>query len=342
MCQREQRLQIATPTDGLYVPALAPSPCFPILLLILDGWGHAEPAPDNAISNAQCPNWRRLWASRPHTLIRTDGLAVGLPEGQMGNSEVGHMNLGAGRIVYQDLTRIDAAIADGSFHDNPALSAPSAPRPRPAHAAPDGPAVARRRAQPRGHVLAMLDRPPARRAAIACTPSSTAATRRRAAPSRRWRRMRSAALAGARARIATIGGRYYGMDRDQRWERVERAWRAIVDAEAAFDVADARSALAARLRARRERRVRATDARSLVARRSIDGDAVVFMNFRADRARQITGPSCSTTSTALRPRPPRRPPSWHDRVRRRPADAGRLPPAEHGAHAARTARRGRV
>ena len=79
----------------------------PHLLLILDGWGEREAAPDNAISNAKCPNWRRIWANYPHTLIKTDGLSVGLPEGQMGNSEVGHMNLGAGRIVYQDLTRIN-------------------------------------------------------------------------------------------------------------------------------------------------------------------------------------------------------------------------------------------
>ena len=82
----------------------------PYLLLILDGWGEREPAPDNAISNAKCPNWRRIWASYPHTLIKTDGLSVGLPEGQMGNSEVGHMNLGAGRIVYQDLTRINLSL----------------------------------------------------------------------------------------------------------------------------------------------------------------------------------------------------------------------------------------
>ena len=85
----------------------APAARKPHLLLILDGWGEREAAPDNAISNAICPNWRRIWASYPHTLIKTDGLSVGLPEGQMGNSEVGHMNLGAGRIVYQDLTRIN-------------------------------------------------------------------------------------------------------------------------------------------------------------------------------------------------------------------------------------------
>ena len=100
----------------------------PVLLLILDGWGHREDRPgddqaDNAIAQAKLPNWRRLLADCPHTLVHTEGRFVGLPDGQMGNSEVGHMNIGAGRIVYQDLTRIDAAIEDGSFFDNTELCA---------------------------------------------------------------------------------------------------------------------------------------------------------------------------------------------------------------------------
>ena len=89
----------------------------PVVLLILDGWGHREETADNAVAQATLPNWQRLLATAPHTLIHTEGRHVGLPDGQMGNSEVGHMNLGAGRIVYQDLTRIDAAIEDGSFFD---------------------------------------------------------------------------------------------------------------------------------------------------------------------------------------------------------------------------------
>ena len=93
----------------------------PVLLLILDGWGHRVETAHNAIAAADCPNWRRLLLDCPHTLVETHGRHVGLPDGQMGNSEVGHMNIGAGRIVYQDLTRIDAAIADGSFFANPAL-----------------------------------------------------------------------------------------------------------------------------------------------------------------------------------------------------------------------------
>ena len=95
----------------------------PLLLLILDGWGHRIERADNAIALAELPNWRRLLAECPHTLVHTEGRFVGLPDGQMGNSEVGHMNIGAGRIVYQDLTRIDAAIEDGSFASNAELGA---------------------------------------------------------------------------------------------------------------------------------------------------------------------------------------------------------------------------
>ena len=100
-----------------------PAPPKPVVLLILDGWGHREETADNALALADLPHWRKLLATCPHTLIHTEGRFVGLPDGQMGNSEVGHMNLGAGRIVYQDLTRIDAAIEDGSFFGNPELQA---------------------------------------------------------------------------------------------------------------------------------------------------------------------------------------------------------------------------
>jgi len=93
----------------------------PVLLLILDGWGHRDDNAHNAIAEANAPNWRRLLATYPHTLVETHGEYVGLPDGQMGNSEVGHMNIGLGRIVYQDLTRIDAAIRDGTFFGNAAL-----------------------------------------------------------------------------------------------------------------------------------------------------------------------------------------------------------------------------
>ena len=91
----------------------------PTALLILDGWGYRDPTEDNAISNANTPFWDQIWANNPKTLIATSGMAVGLPEGQMGNSEVGHMNLGAGRIVYQNFTRITKDIEDGNFFREP-------------------------------------------------------------------------------------------------------------------------------------------------------------------------------------------------------------------------------
>ncbi len=109
-------------------PAAAASPAspaigHPVVLLILDGFGSREPAPDNAIANARMPRWRALLESCPHTTIDASELRVGLPEGQMGNSEVGHLNIGAGRVVYQDFTRIDQAIATGEFEANPVLAA---------------------------------------------------------------------------------------------------------------------------------------------------------------------------------------------------------------------------
>lgn len=260
----------------------------PILLLILDGWGHAEPAADNAISQAQCPNWRRISQQWPGTLIRTDGLAVGLPAGQMGNSEVGHMNLGAGRIVYQDLTRVDAAIADGSFQTNPTLTGVArsiAATGRTLHVlgllSPGGVH------SHEDHIFAMIELAAQLGAPVAVhafldgrdTPP------RSAEPSLQRLSGLCARLPGAR--IATVGGRYFGMDRDQRWDRVERAWTAIVDAEAAFDANDAPSALAAAY-ARGENDEFAQPTTIGGGCRIEDGDALLFMNFRADRARQIT------------------------------------------------------
>src|SRR6476661_9022244 len=95
----------------------------PVALVVLDGWGYREAREGNAIELADTPVWHRLWSSMPRTLLEASGLRVGLPEGQMGNSEVGHLNLGAGRVVMQDLVRISSAITDGSFYTNPALTA---------------------------------------------------------------------------------------------------------------------------------------------------------------------------------------------------------------------------
>ncbi len=113
---------LAPPSPAPAVEALATKPAVrPVVLLILDGFGCRDDAPDNAITRAHAPNWRRLLATSPHTTIDASELRVGLPEGQMGNSEVGHLNIGAGRVVYQDYTRIDVAIRDGQFARNPVL-----------------------------------------------------------------------------------------------------------------------------------------------------------------------------------------------------------------------------
>src|SRR5690554_2466598 len=96
------------------------APKKPVMLIVIDGFGHSETTEHNAIAAAKAPTWRDLWQNSPKTLIATSGMEVGLPEGQMGNSEVGHMTLGAGRVLYQNFTRINKAISDGSFFSNPA------------------------------------------------------------------------------------------------------------------------------------------------------------------------------------------------------------------------------
>ncbi len=269
------------------------TPPKPVLLLILDGWGHRVDTDWNALAHADLPNWRRLLAERPHTIIDTHGLHVGLPDGQMGNSEVGHMNIGAGRVVYQDLTRIDQAIRDGSFANNPALLMAidaviargttlhvlGLISPGGVHSHED-------------HVHALIDLAAARgvRAlAVHAFLDGRDTPPRSARPSLARLAARCAALTSDQRQyaIASIGGRYWAMDRDQRWERVARAWRAIVDAAADFDAADALTALeAGYARDENDEFVQPTTLRGGVPMR--DGDAAVFMNFRADRARQLT------------------------------------------------------
>ncbi|GAA0710476.1 2,3-bisphosphoglycerate-independent phosphoglycerate mutase [Dokdonella soli] len=266
----------------------------PVLLLILDGWGHRSETAHNAIAQANCPNWRRLLAECPHTLVETHGEYVGLPEGQMGNSEVGHMNIGSGRIVYQDLTRIDAAIADGTFFENPALrGACDAAR------ANGGTLHVLGLVSPGGvhsqerHILALLDLAEQRgvtRVAIHAFLDGRDTPPRSAEPSLRALDARCRMFDGAR--IATVSGRYYAMDRDQRWDRVKLAYTAIADAQAEFHADDALAALQdAYARGENDEFVKPTVIDSIEAgagARVEDGDAVIFMNFRADRAREIS------------------------------------------------------
>ncbi|MDZ4814081.1 MAG: 2,3-bisphosphoglycerate-independent phosphoglycerate mutase, partial [Pseudomonadota bacterium] len=260
----------------------------PVLLLILDGWGHRVETADNAIAHAHCPNWRRMLAECPHTLIDTHGLRVGLPDGQMGNSEVGHMNIGAGRIVYQDLTRIEEDIKQGRFAQNPALQL----------------AISKSHGGATLHVFGLLSPGGVHshethifaliRAALNADVGTIAVHAfldGRDTPPRSARdslaQLQAIAASDPRVRIATVTGRYYAMDRDNRWERVEPAYRAITEANAEFSAQSALQALdAAYARGENDEFVKPT----VIAggKRIEDGDVVVFMNFRSDRARELT------------------------------------------------------
>ena len=261
----------------------------PVLLLILDGWGHREDSAHNAIAKANAPNWRHLLATYPHTLVETHGEYVGLPDGQMGNSEVGHMNIGSGRIVYQDLTRIDAAIKDGSFFENAALAgACDAARtnggtlhimglvsPGGVHSHED-------------HIFAMLDLAAHRgvsRIAVHAFLDGRDTPPRSARPSLEKLEVKCAAIAGAR--IASVSGRYFAMDRDKRWDRVRLAYDAVADAASPLHAKSAVEALdLAYARDENDEFVKPTVVGSGVP--VADGDAMVFMNFRADRARELS------------------------------------------------------
>jgi 2,3-bisphosphoglycerate-independent phosphoglycerate mutase len=265
------------------------APRKPLVLMILDGWGYREETESNAIALGNTPCWDDMWAHDPHTLIETSGEAVGLPAGQMGNSEVGHLNIGAGRIVYQDFTRIDQAIRDGSFHRNPALCAGI-----------DG-AVA---AGSTVHVMGLLSpggvhshenqffetirlaaERGARSIAVHAFLDGRDTPPRSAAAS--IARMQELVDGIDGARIVTLSGRYYAMDRDNRWDRVEQAYRAIVTGHAAEHAATALDGLEqAYAREENDEFVKPTVIGDAPGVR--DHDTVIFINFRADRARELT------------------------------------------------------
>jgi 2,3-bisphosphoglycerate-independent phosphoglycerate mutase len=258
----------------------------PVVLAILDGWGHRVETTDNAIALANLPTWTRLLATCPHSVVETSGLDVGLPPGQMGNSEVGHMNIGAGRVMMQDLPRIDAAITNGSLKTNPALTDFIAKL-----KASNGTAHMIGLLSP-GGVHSHMDQMAALARIIdgAGVPVAIHALMdgRDTPPSSGLGFMEEflKQIAGLkRTRIATVGGRYYGMDRDKRWDRVARAYVSMTDAKgnhAADPLTAIRASYAARL----------TDEFMLPAaigdyKGMQDGDGVLMANFRADRARQI-------------------------------------------------------
>ena len=258
----------------------------PVMLVILDGWGWREEVADNAVRQARTPRFDALWAAGPRAFLHTSGHEVGLPDGQMGNSEVGHLNLGAGRVVMQDLPRIDAAVADGSLARLPALTdligklkasggtchlmglvSPGGVHSHQKHAA----ALARAVSQAGVPVALHLftdgrDTPP------------------RAAPD--YLRALADDLAGlAGVRIATLTGRYFAMDRDNRWERVSQAYDVMVAAKGAHAPDAIAAVAAAHARDVTDEFVPATALADYAGMR--DGDGLLCFNFRADRVREI-------------------------------------------------------
>jgi len=265
----------------------------PLVLLILDGWGYREDPADNAIVQANTPVMDRLWRDCPHSLISGSGMDVGLPDGQMGNSEVGHVNLGSGRVVYQELTRITKAISDGDFFENPVLTGAVQ------QAVAAGKAVhLMGLLSPGGvhshedHLIAMIElaaRQGADKIYLHAFLDGRDTPPRSAEASLRRVQQRCAEL--GKGQIASVVGRYFAMDRDKRWDRVEQAYDLIVEAVAAYSATDAVAALqAAYERGENDEFVKAT---AIVGDngepvRLQDGDALIFMNFRADRARQFS------------------------------------------------------
>ncbi|CAH0524436.1 2,3-bisphosphoglycerate-independent phosphoglycerate mutase [Vibrio hippocampi] len=265
----------------------------PMALVILDGWGYREDNASNAINNAKTPVMDSLWANNPHTLISASGMDVGLPDGQMGNSEVGHTNIGAGRVVYQDLTRITKSIADGEFNQNEALvaaidSAVSAGKavhllglmsPGGVHSHEDHIYAAVKMAAERG----------AEKIYLHCFLDGRDTPPRSAEGS--LKRFEALFAELGKGRVASLVGRYYAMDRDNNWDRVQVAYDLLTQAKADFTVDSAVAGLeAAYAREENDEFVKATAIKAEGQEDAAmqDGDAVIFMNYRADRARQIT------------------------------------------------------
>ena len=245
-----------------------------VALVILDGWGCAPPGPGNAVDLADTPTFDRLWRSFPHTTLDASGAAVGLPPGQMGNSEVGHLTIGSGRVLFQDLMRVNRSIEDGSFFENPALGS----------AFERGERVHLLGLVSTGGVHSHIDH---LRALLRFAPDKTWI---HAFTDGRDVSPHSAIhdLAGLpQDRISTVSGRYYAMDRDERWERTRRAFEAIVEG-AGEEAAEPIEAV------RRSYDRGVTDEFiapvTLVGRPRLQPgrDTAIFFNFRPDRARQLT------------------------------------------------------
>lgn len=265
----------------------------PLVLVILDGWGHREDPKDNAIAAAHKPTWDNLLKTCPNTLISGSGRCVGLPAGQMGNSEVGHLNMGAGRVVQQDLTRIDAAIESGDFFNNPILRdalqqalatnkavhlmgllSPGGVHSHEQHMQAILKLAAAMKV-PHCYIHAFLDGRD--------TPPKSAMSSLQS--------LNNLCKELQCGKILSIIGRYYAMDRDRRFERVEPAYDLMVSGISPFTAASPESALEqAYQRGETDEFVQATYIRNdndpIITIN--DGDIVIFMNFRSDRAREIS------------------------------------------------------
>jgi len=260
----------------------------PFVLLILDGWGYREKAQGNAIATALTPTWDKLKASCPHTLLSGSGEKVGLPSGQMGNSEVGHLTMGAGRVVYQELTRLSKAIETGTFFENPVLQnafAQAHNTKRAVHIfgllSPGGVhshedhifaclKMARQHHQGPLYVHAFLD-------GRDTPPKSAQASLKKL----------TSFLEPLKANLASVCGRYYAMDRDQRFERTKMAFDAIAHGKAPFTAKSGEQAL--ELAYQRQETDEFVQPTCMTNTRPLkEGDVVIYMNFRADRARALS------------------------------------------------------
>lgn len=281
----------------------------PLVLTILDGWGFSPVAEGNAISSARKPTYDTLLREYPNTLIRTSGASVGLPEGQMGNSEVGHLNIGAGRVIHMDVTRIDLLISSGEFFGNPVLAgAMRHARTRRLHLmglCSDGGVHSQLR-----HLYALLKmakQEGAGQVFVHCfldgrdTPPESGA----GYLEQLQKEMREIGI----GQIATVSGRYYAMDRDKRWDRIERAFGAMAAGsgeKSADPVAAVRRSYERGITDEFVEPVTIVDARHQPVGLVRDDDSCIFFNFRADRGREMTmaftDPALDTPSRSAAPK----------------------------------------
>ncbi|MCB9385925.1 MAG: 2,3-bisphosphoglycerate-independent phosphoglycerate mutase [Bryobacterales bacterium] len=259
----------------------------PVVLTIMDGWGQNPNPANNAVAMANKPNFDRLWKNYPHTLLRTDGPFVGLPDGQFGNSEVGHLNIGSGRVIKMDITRLDDLVAEGKLGDNPAVKG-ALEHARGGRLHILGLCSMGGVHAQLTHIMALVEA--AKKAGLEQV-FLHCFTDGRDTPPHSGKEY----LAELQAKldelgvgkIATVTGRYYAMDRDKRWERTEKAFNALVLGEGA-KATDAVSALEASYAAGVTDEFVEPVVIEGVDGKIGDGDTVIFANFRADRARQIT------------------------------------------------------